>query len=234
MQAEAPAVDSVCPQNASDKQFIRCGAIAALAIAAGYLIIIPLYAHVGHPPAGADAWFNYLPGKTTTWWEILGLSVFTDLLYVPVALALYLVLQTVNKNMMLLAAVFMGTFVVLDLAITWGHYASILQLYADYASSADSAHRSACLAAAQYAAAVLSTRLEIFYAIVTASTGILLTGFVMLKSTLGKVEAYLGIVTGILGVLALSGSYAAIIGNALLATIWFLLVGIRLLKLARG
>lgn len=37
--------------------------------------------------AGGEAWFKYLPGKTTVWWAILGLSVLTDFLFLPVALA---------------------------------------------------------------------------------------------------------------------------------------------------
>jgi len=230
MDARDTTVDST---RAGDTQFLFWGGIAALVLVAGYLIIIPLFAHVGAPPNGAEAWFKYLPGKTSIWWVILGLSVFTDLLYIPVALALYLVLKAVNRNVVLLAAVFMGMFVVLDLAITWAHYASILKLYADFAASADNAHRAACLAAAECAAAVLATPMEIFYAIVTASIGVLLAGFVMLKSEFGKVAAYLGIATGVLGLLALTGSYMVIIANALSGTVWFLLVGIRLLKLAR-
>ena len=63
------------------KQWYRVGSIAALLLGIGYVIIIPLYAHVGVPPNGGEAWFKYLPGKTTVWWTILGLSVFTDFLY---------------------------------------------------------------------------------------------------------------------------------------------------------
>jgi hypothetical protein len=69
------------------KQSYRFGGVAALVLGVGYIIIIPLYAHVGAPPSGGEAWFKYLPGKTTGWWAILGLCVFTDYLYVPVALA---------------------------------------------------------------------------------------------------------------------------------------------------
>src|ERR1022692_4585733 len=87
---------------------------------------------------------------------ILGLSVFTDFLFVPVALALYLALKGVNRNAMLLATAFVGLFVVLDLAITWSHYASILTLYRDYSKAADDAQRAGYLAAANYASAILT------------------------------------------------------------------------------
>ena len=69
------------------KQWYRVGGVAALVLGIGYVIIIPVYAYVGAPPNGGEAWFKYLPGKTTAWWAILSLSVFTDFLYVPVALA---------------------------------------------------------------------------------------------------------------------------------------------------
>ncbi len=104
----------------------RAGATSALLLGAAYIIIIPVYAHAGAPPNGGEAWLNYLVGKTTVWWAILGLSVLTDLLFVPVALSLYLALRAVNRDAMLLAAAFVGLFVVLDLAGTWSRYASLI------------------------------------------------------------------------------------------------------------
>jgi len=192
-----------------------------------------LHAHVGAPPNGGDAWFKYLPGKTIVWWAILSLSVFTDFLYVPVALALYLALKQVNRNVMLVATAFVGLFVVLDLAVTWSHYASILTLYRSYATSRDDVQRAGYIAAANYASAILTSRLEIVYAIVTLSTGILLTGFAMLKGTFNKATASLGLATGILGIVSLTGLGLAIIGNALFATAWLLLVGYKLCRLTQ-
>ena len=214
-------------------QAYRWGGIAAFIIALGYVAIIPLFAHVGVPPTGGEAFFNYLPGKTTIWWWILGLSVFTDLLYIPLALALYIALKPVNKYLMALAAIFMGMFVILDLAMTQGHYASILTLFHNYSLAADDAHRAAYLAAAEYAAAVLATPMEIVYAIAIPSTGTLLVGIVMLKSQFGKFAAYLALITGVLGILALTGWFPVIMGNALFATVWFFVVGYKLIRLAR-
>ena len=93
---------------------------------------------------------------------------------------------------MLLATVFVGLFVVLDLAITWSHYASILTLYHNYSVATDDAQRAGYVAAANYASAMLASPLEIVYSIVTLSSGILLTGFVMLRGALNKITAYLG------------------------------------------
>jgi len=145
MTLEEWEVDTVGP---GQKQWYRVGAVAALGLGIGYIIIFPLYAYVGPPPSGADAWFKYLPGKTTVWWVIVGLSVFTDFLFVPLALALVI-------------------------------------------------------------------------------------GFVMLGGVFNKITAYLGIATGILGIASLTRLSLAIIGNALLATAWLLLVGYRLYRLAQ-
>jgi len=230
MSIEKTAVD---PVGAHQKQMYRIGAVAALLLGFGYIIIFPLYAQVGAPPNGGEAWFKYLPGKTTVWWAILALSVFTDFLYMPVAIALYLALKGANRSAMLLATALVGLFVVLDLAVTWSHYASILTLYRDYSTAADDAHRAGYVAAANYASAMLTSPLEIVYAIVTLSSGILLTGFVMLRGSFNKITAYLGLVTGILGIAALTGLSMTIIGNAVFAMAWLFFVGYGLNRLAQ-
>jgi uncharacterized membrane protein YbhN (UPF0104 family) len=122
--------------------------------------------------------------------------------------------------------------VVLDLAVTWSHYASILTLYGEYSTATDEAQRAAYLAAANYGSATLTSRLEIVYAIVTLSFGILVIGFVMLKNGFHKITAYLALATGVLGIAALSRLSVAIIGNALCATAWLIFVGFRLYQLA--
>src|SRR5262249_33024106 len=105
-------------------------------------------------------------------------------------------------------------------------------LYHSYSSAALEAHRAAYVAAANYASAVLASPLEAVYAIVTLSFGILLIGLVMLRGVFNRITAYLGLATGILGILSLTGQSLAIIGNALFATVWLLFVGYRLNRLA--
>jgi hypothetical protein len=217
---------------ALDRQYwSRLGAIAAFALALGYVVIFPLYARVGVPPKTAEAWFQYLPGRITVWWAILGLSVFTDVLFVPVALALFLAFKKVNQNAMVLATAFIGLFVVLDLAVTWSHYAAILILYGRYSTAPTDAERAGCMAAANYASAVLTSPLEVVYAIVTLSLGILITALVMVQARSGKITAWLGVSTGILGFASLTGLSPAIIGNALFATAWLFAIGAMLYRL---
>jgi hypothetical protein len=119
------------------------------------------------------------------------------------------------------------------LAVTWSHYASILTLYDKYSIATDDVQRAGLLAAANYGSAMLTSPVEIVYAIVTLSFGILVIGFVMLGGVFNKITAYLGIATGILGIASLTRLSLAIIGNALFATAWLFLAGYRLYRLAQ-
>jgi hypothetical protein len=170
-------------------------------------------------------------GSSTQWWAILSLSVLTDLLYVPVALALYIALKGINRNAMLLATALVGLFIVLDLAVTWTNYASLITLSSNYAAATNDAQRMVYVAAANYASEVLASRLEAVYAIVILSSGILIISLVMLKGIFNKMTAYVGLVTGVLGIVSITGWNVVIIMNAVLATVWVLFVGYRLYRL---
>jgi hypothetical protein len=218
----------------------RAGGVSALLLGLGYLVTIPLYVYVGAPPHETEAWLIYLGGKTTEWWAILALSVLTDLLFIPLALALYLALKGANRNATLLATTLVGLFVVLDLAVTWSNYAALITLGERYAGATTDAQRVSYVAAAQYPSAVLASTLEAVYSIVILSLGILLLGLVMRKAVFGKTTAYLGVVTGALGIVSVAGPFvlpalsSVIILASALTTLWVLLIGFRLLRLGLG
>jgi hypothetical protein len=228
----------VNPVDPDGKWLYRAGGICALVLGLAYIVTIPLYAQVGAPPSDGEARLKYLVGKTTVWWAILGLSVLTDVLFIPVALALYLALKAVSSNVMLVATAFVGLFVVLDLAVTWPYYASLITLSGSYAATTD-AQRATYVAAANYASAVLTSSLEAVYSIGVLSLGILLIGVVMRKGVFGKSTAYLGVVTGILGIVSVLGPLfvstlgITIIITSVLTTVWVLLVGYRLYRLGQ-
>lgn len=83
------------------KWLYRAGGISALALGIAYIVIIALYVPIGAPPSGAEARLAYLARNTTAWWAILGLSVLTDFLFVPIAFSLYIALKGLNRNAML-------------------------------------------------------------------------------------------------------------------------------------
>src|SRR3979490_2061687 len=161
MSVEKMTVNVADPDG---KWLYRVGGISALVIGIAYIIIFPLFARVGGAPSGGgEVWLSYLEGKTTVWWAILGLCVFTDFLFVPLALSLYRALERVNRDAMLVATAFVGLFIVLDLAVTWTNYASLLTLSGLHTAATSDVQRTASVAAANYASAVLASRTEVFY-----------------------------------------------------------------------
>jgi hypothetical protein len=218
----------------------RVGGISALVLGIGYIVIVALYVRVGAPPSGVEARLGYLARNTTIWWAIIGLSVLTDLLFVPVALALYAALRNVNRDVMLLATACVGLFIGLDLAITWTNWAVLMTLSSEYAKAASEAQRAAVVTAGTYPTVVLESSLLFFYNTLILSVGIVMTGAVMLNGIFGKSIAYLGVATGILGVVSVVGPVfvnalrGTIILASMLTTVWVLLVGYRLYRHGRN
>src|SRR6266496_1673213 len=224
MSAHEIIVNEVNPDG---KWLYRAGGISAIVFVIAYIVIIALYVPVGKP-SGAEAWLMSMAGNTTAWWAILGLSVLTDFLLVPIALSLYVALKGINKNAMLAATAFVGLFIVLDLALTWTNYASLIALSGNYAAATNDAQRAVFVTAATYPSSVVDSNLLFVYNSLTLAVGILMTGFVMLKGIFSKGTAYLGVVTGILGILS-----AMIILVSILTTVWVFFVGYRLYRLGQ-
>jgi hypothetical protein len=236
MTASAIVPDAVDPQW---KGLYRVGGISAIVLALAYTLTTPLYAVAGAPPNGGEAWLQYVNGKETLWWGILGLSVLTDFLFVPVCFALYFALKGVNRNLALIGVAFVGLFAVLDLAVTWSNYAALITLGANYASAVNDAQRAALVAAATYADTVLRYSLAV-YSIALISFGILVIGVAMLKGVFSRVTAYLGLATGILGIVSVLGPFVlSALGTLIILTsistiIWLLFVGYRLFRLGQS
>jgi hypothetical protein len=222
------------------KWLYRAGGISALLVGLGYLFIIPLYMMAGIPPAGGEAKLIYFAENTVAWWAIIGLSVLTDILYIPVALALYLGLKGIHRSAMLLASASLALFAALELAISWPNYAALIGLSGQYTAAASDAQRAISIAGAEYVSALLASPLVAIYTILIPGIGIFIAGFVMLMGIFSKSTAYLGVVTGIFALIASVGPFLvsaldiAIIIVSTLTLVWFLLVGYRLLRLGQG
>ena len=93
--------------------------------------------------------------------------------------------------------------------------------------------------AANYPSAVLESSLFDVYAILVPSIGILITGLVMLKGIFSKGTAYLGLVTGTLGIVSVVGPFfvsslsLTVIITSVLTTVWVLFAGYRLYRLGQ-
>jgi hypothetical protein len=150
--------------------------------------------------------------------------------------SLYRLLKDINKNAMLAGTGLVGLFVVLDLAVTWPNYSALITLGDKYVAATDDTQRTVLLGAANYAVEVLSSSLFGVYAILVPAVGYFVIALVMLKGAFGKVAAYLGMASGIVGVIAVVGPLVvdtddtAAILAAILTTVWVLLVGYKLLS----
>jgi hypothetical protein len=217
----------------------RAGGISAFVLVVVYFLTFPVYAWVGDPPpSGVEAQLRYFAEHAMGWWVILGLMVFTDLLYIPIFSSLYQALKGINRGAMLLATSVMALFVALDLAVTWTAYSALITSGANYVAAATDAQRAIFVAAAGYPSAILDSPLSNAYAILFPALGVLLVGLVMLKGIFNKATACLAVAMGITGIIFM-GSY--IVGaldvfriiNALLATVYYLFAGYRLYRLGR-
>jgi hypothetical protein len=212
----------------------RLGGWAAITLAVAYLLITGLYVVAGQVPSTAEAWLRYLQPQTTIWWAIAGLSVLTDLLFLPVALALYFALRRADRTLAIFGSGLIVLFAVLDLAVTWPNYAALIELAGRSGGAGASAD---LVAAAAYPATVLGSPVFSVYAILVPALGIFLLSLLMLRG-FDRRNGYVGILTGIVGAVAVVGGFFVdelgllAIFASILTLAWVLLVGVRLLRLS--
>jgi hypothetical protein len=214
--------------------------IAAFVLVVGYFLTFPIYFWVGDPPAsGVEAQLAYFAEHAGGWWVIVFLMVFTDLLIVPIFFGIYLALKHVNKGLIFMALAFKAfLFVILDLAVTWTAYSTLIIAGIRFGAAATEVQRAASVAGAAYASAMLDSPLFGTYAILIPSLGVLFAGLVMLRGVFNRTTAYVALAVGLTGILFM-GSYIidglAVLRyiNALLATVFYLLAGYRLYKLGK-
>jgi len=222
------------------KWLYRVAGICAIVLVVGYFLTFPVYGWVGNPPAsGVEAQLAYFGEHAAGWWAIAFLMVVTDLLLVPIFFGIYMALKHINKGLMLVALAFKAIlFVILDLAITWTAYSTMIITGVQYGEAASEAQRAVLAGGAAYASAMLANPLAHVYANVIPAIGVLFAGLVMLKGVFNKATAYVALAMGLAGVLYLGSffidglSVLAIIA-ALLAMVFYLLVGVRLYRLSQ-
>lgn len=222
------------------KWMYRVAGICAIVLAVGYFLAIPIYSLVGdQPAAGIEVQLTYFAAHATGWWSIVVLMVATDLLYVPVYFGLYLALKHLNWGLIAMGAAFAAfLFVILDLAVTWTAYSTMIESGVQYLAATSETQKAALVAAAAYPASILQSPILGTYAIVVPALGTLLVGVVMLKGVFSRFTAYLALGMGVVGLLYI-GSYfieglaALRYATGLLAIPFYLLAGVQMYKLGR-
>lgn len=231
----------------------RIGGVAALICAVMYLITLAVYvpANLANPPPETVLdWFLVFEDSRITGLFFLGLGdIIIMILWGPMSLALYAVLRQTDRIWSLIAAplVFVGMAVYLATNTAF----SMLSLSQEYAVAATEAEKSILLAAGQAMLAV-SRGTGLYTGMALAWLAGLILSAVMLRSKVfTKVTAWVGILG--LGLLVtgtpFGGHYTATgtptavqsamvavqyVGGGLLSLAWYILVGLRLLKIGRS
>lgn len=160
------------------------------------------------------------------------LWILPNILAVLVFVALFIALEPLNKSLALVAAILGGLSWALVLAIPVTSRGSLTLVYlSDQYLAAPAADRGRFATAAE---AIIAENNTPAIAGVLSAAGILLISIVMTRGVLPRTVAWLGVVTGALGVLSEALRHAApsfYWGYGVLLWVWFISVGIALIRL---
>ncbi len=230
------AAETEAAPDPSWRGLYRAGGISAVLFVVPILAAIVLIV-IAPPPLNADGatTLQYIASHKVLYLieQILWLA--PSVFALVVFLALFLALKHLNKSYASLGALAGIVSWALGLAIpTTGGGAPVLVYLSDqYMTAATAAQHTAFATAAE----VFIAGNNITYAAgILAPVGILIISLVMLKGVFPKGVAYLGIATGVLGIV--SEALRPMIGPGyfvygLLLPTWFLVVGWKLYRLAR-
>jgi hypothetical protein len=220
------------------KGVYRVGGLSLVAAGILYLVGSTLGFYLGADPGNSQAYLQSLATRPIvapiTYW-IFSLA---DIFFIPAILGLYLALKGINKNAMLIAAGFLGFFVILDLGVTESNTLALVALTHSIAAATGDAARAAYQAAANWGLATLP--IATFFSWFGPSVGFLITSIVMRKCIFGRNVARLGII--VYGLAIIASFYflypVPVLGIILtpillLYGVWLIAAGRRLFKLGK-
>jgi fumarate reductase subunit D len=236
------------------KGLYRIGGAAALVCALMYLITLGVYipANLASPPPETVLeWFAVFQNSPVTGLFFLGLAdIVIMILWGPMSLALYAALKESNKTWPLIATPFV--FVGMAVFLATNTAFSMLSLSQEYAAATTEAEKSILLAAGQAILAVSRGTGSLYTGMPLVWLAGLIFSAVMLRSkAFSNATAWVGILGfGLLiAGMPFGGHYTATgtptpvqsvmvavqyIGGGLLSLAWYILVGLRLLKIDRS
>lgn len=222
------------PNNESERILLKLGAVSGILLAVGYVVIIGVYSAGGALPTGGENWLKYMSERVNLWWMIIWLSVLTDLLFLPLAVAIYINFKNRYRLVAFVGSSLLVMFVLLDLAITWPNYSALMSLSSGYSAATSSLDKLSYIAGANYATAVLTSPVLTSFIILLPGLGIMILGWIMHKTKFSNAAAFSGIITGIFAIISFIGPFfskslalAAVIASTF-TLLWCLFAGIRL------
>ena len=239
--------DRATDVEAASNSLYRVGGAAALICAVIYLITLGVYIpanRAGPPPGTVLEWLTLFQTSPLTALFFLGLAdILIMILWGPMALALYSALRQANKTWSIIATAFV--FVGMAVYLATNTAFSMLSLSHRYAAA--EGDQAAVVAAGQAMLAVSEGTGQYTGMPLVWLAGAILSAVMLRSKAFGKATAWVGIVG--LGLLVASIPFAGYtttgpmtaarsavvavtyIGGGLLSLVWYILVGLRLLKL---
>jgi fumarate reductase subunit D len=247
-------MNEVSAENADSirNSLYRIGGVAALICALMYVITLGVYIpayRVGPPPATMLEWFMLFQTNPLTGLFFLGLAdIVIMILWGPLALAIYDALKQSGKTWARIAISFV--FVGMAVYLATNTAFSMLSLSHKYAAAITEVEKTVTLAAGQALISVSEGTGGQYTGMPLVWLAGLILSVIMLRSkTFSKATAWVGILG--LGLLEASMPFAGYtttgpttaavstiiavtyIGGGLLSLVWYILVGLRLLKLGQ-
>lgn len=190
---------------------------------------------IAPPPVhGGAATLEFIAANTVPYVVEQVLWILPNALAVLVFVALFVALEPVNKSLALIASVIGGLSWALILAIPVTSRGSLSLVYlSDQYSAASVDDRDRFATAAEAIVAENNTPAIVG---VLSAAGILLISIVMTRGVLPRAVAWLGVVTGALGIVSEALRHAAPLfywGYGVLLWVWFIAVGIALIRLGQ-
>jgi hypothetical protein len=238
MNTKSGPVADVSPPDPSWRGLYWAGSVSSfLFVVLNIAAIVILAITPPAPSSGGAATLQWIASNKTAYTLELILFVAPNVLAMVVFLALYMALKNVNKSFAAIAALIAIASEVTAPAVNSSPQslnAALILLSNEYAAATAHAQR---LAFATAAESLIATTNAVTLAGIMLEVGILIISVVMLKGVFPKGVAYLGIVTGVVGIF--SEALRPLIGFAyivffVLEVIWLIAVGWRLYRLGSG
>jgi len=219
--------------------YYKAGAISIIIAGILVLITLPLIPVLipSLAPSSVQSGLTSIQSQSLLFGMTWGIYLVSDLLYLIAFPALYFALRQANRTVTLIAAIFNLVFVAVDVGVDIPLRLSLIGLSNSYLSTNGDV-RAAYLATGQLTMDLAN--LTALVATFLQFSAIGLASYAMLKSeTFKKSTAYIGMASGVLGLLfiptfalgsMLSGLFN--IGSFVLLVIWSMLAGYRLYKLS--
>lgn len=214
------------------KTVVKAGGVCLICAGVGFAASAVMSVVIGAAPSGDEAYLRSLADHQNTATANFALWIIADILLIPAAIALYLVLARSARWATTLGCGLLIIFAVWDIAVTEPVSLRMVGHARDYAAAPGATERLTVLGAAHDALGTLPTATFVSYTV--SSLGLLLVSLAMAKAGFARPATMAGVVAGLTGVIG--GFYptvpwlAALLTPSLIAfALWAILTGRHLL-----